>query len=145
VANHKSAKKRARSSANKRLRNRQYVSTVRTAVKKFQLALNTVRAGASGVDAASLPKLFAEAQSLLGRAAAKGILHKNNAARRISRLAASLKDLSAAAATASAPKKASTKVVAPKAAKPVAAPKAAKTATKTAAPKKTTAKPKTTK
>lgn len=81
MAHHKSAEKRARASVTKNTRNRAYMSSVRTAIKK-------VRAAAEAKEAeVKLVELFTEAQSLLMRAAKRGIIHKNNASRRISRMA----------------------------------------------------------
>ncbi|MFW7378027.1 MAG: 30S ribosomal protein S20 [Oligoflexus sp.] len=82
MAHHKSAKKRIRSDARKNEVNTAYMSKVRSAVKKVK---NAATAGESGE---TLQKLFVEAQSQLHKAATKGILHKNNVSRRISRLAA---------------------------------------------------------
>ena len=91
MAQHKSAKKRARSSDAKNTRNRAYMSSVRTAVKK-------VRAAAVSKEAETkLSELFTQAQSLLHRAAKRGIIHKNNASRRISRLAHLIKTVTAKA------------------------------------------------
>jgi small subunit ribosomal protein S20 len=58
-------------------------STTRTAIKKARLAL----AGAKGVDA---QQTVQDAIQALDRAAAKGVIHKNAAARRKSRLMAAL-------------------------------------------------------
>jgi len=63
----------------KRLRNRPYVSAARTYVKKAELA---IRAGERDVAAEAV----GEAMSMLDRVASKGIIHRNNAARRKSRL-----------------------------------------------------------
>ena len=79
MAHHKSAEKRARSSATRNTRNRAYMSSVRTAIKK-------VRAAVVAKDT-KVNEFFTEAQSLLARAAKRGIIHKNNASRRVSRLA----------------------------------------------------------
>ena len=87
MAHHKSAKKRIRSDAAKNARNHSYISSVRSAVKKFR---NSAEAG---VEKETMDKLFVSAQSLLTRAATKGIIHKNNAARKVARLAKVLKDL----------------------------------------------------
>ena len=85
MAQHKSSEKRARSSAAKNTRNRAYMSSVRTAIKK-------VRSAAEAKESpAKLNELFTQAQSLLSRAAKRGIIHKNNASRRVSRLARLLK------------------------------------------------------
>ena len=64
-------------------------SRVRTYLRKFEEA---VAAG----DAALAKAAFVEAQSELMRAVSKGVVHKNTGARKVSRLAAQLKRLSAA-------------------------------------------------
>lgn len=79
MAHHKSAKKRIRQIAARRLRNRMARSTLRTAVKKVEMALE---AGQPDQARGYLLK----ATSLLDKAARKGLLHRNNASRRISRL-----------------------------------------------------------
>lgn len=84
MANHKSSEKRARSSIKKREQNRRYLSSVRTAVKNFRAA---VTAGALK-EGESLANLLTSAQSMLAKAAAKGMIHKNKASRSIGRLAA---------------------------------------------------------
>lgn len=86
MANHKSAAKRARQSVKRNSRNRSYLSKVRTAIKSFQSGLDELREKQKSPE--ELQKLFVTAQSLLGKAATKGIVHRNNASRRISRLAA---------------------------------------------------------
>jgi small subunit ribosomal protein S20 len=79
LANIKSAIKRIRSSARKRERNRVVRSRARTAVKKARLAL-----GENKPDEARLA--IQQAISELDHAAGKGVIHKNNAARRKARL-----------------------------------------------------------
>lgn len=76
----KSAEKRERQEAKRRLRNHAAKSTVRTAIKKFDAA---VAAG----DKAAAATALAESNKLLDRVAGKGIIHKNTAARKKSRLA----------------------------------------------------------
>ncbi len=76
----KSAEKRERQEAKRRLRNRMAKSTMRTAIKKFDAA---VAAG----DKAAAEKALAESSKLLDTVAGKGIIHRNNAARKKSRLA----------------------------------------------------------
>jgi small subunit ribosomal protein S20 len=134
VANHKSSEKRARSSERKRQRNSNYLSSVRTAVKKYRFALNGLSVG-TGEEAAKVRDLLAKAQSALSKAAAKGLLHKNNAARSIARLTQAFKGLEktgVAASATSKPKAKATKSAAKKpAAKKTAAKKAAAKSTKT--------------
>jgi small subunit ribosomal protein S20 len=80
MANSRSARKRIRSTERKHLRNRAVKSAVRTKVIKARHALLD-EGGASG-DA----ELHAAIRAL-DRAAEKGVLHRNNARRRKSRLA----------------------------------------------------------
>lgn len=79
MANSKSAEKRIRVAERRRLRNRPFRSAARTFVKKAELAI------ASGDKTAAEQAVLA-ATSTLDRVAAKGVIHKNNAARRKSRL-----------------------------------------------------------
>jgi small subunit ribosomal protein S20 len=80
LANHKSALKRIRSSARKRMKNRIYMSRTRTAVKKAREALSNSK------DVQATIEQVRQAVSQLDKAASKGIIHKNAAARRKSRL-----------------------------------------------------------
>ena len=76
----KSAEKRERQEARRRLRNRMAKSTMRTAIKKFDAA---VAAG----DKVAAEQAMAESNKLLDTVAGKGIIHRNTAARKKSRLA----------------------------------------------------------
>ncbi len=76
----KSAEKRERQEAKRRLRNRMAKSTMRTAIKKFDAAV-----AAGDKDAAV--KALVESNKLLDTVAGKGIIHRNTAARKKSRLA----------------------------------------------------------
>ena len=79
MANSKQSKKRILINETKRLRNRPYRSAARTYVKKAELAIKT---GDQDAAAAAV----GDALSMLDRVASKGIIHRNNAARRKSRL-----------------------------------------------------------
>ena len=79
MANIKSAIKRNKQNEKRRLRNRVYVGTARTTVKKARLAIE-----ANDLETARTATLTAI--SALDKAAEKGILHKNNASRRKGRL-----------------------------------------------------------
>lgn len=81
----KSAKKAMRQARSRTVRNKAQRSELRTAVKR-------VRAAAT---AEAATKAYAVAAKLLDRAARKGLIHKNNAARHKSRLSAMLKKLAA--------------------------------------------------
>ena len=84
MAQHKSAEKQARTSIKKNLRNRSYLSKVKSAVKKFHAAAAALKDGKTSLDDAR--KVFAEAQSMLMKAATKHVLHKNSASRRVARM-----------------------------------------------------------
>ncbi len=79
MPNIKSAKKRVKVSENKNLRNRVVKSVVRTAVKKFDAAVET--------DAANAAAVLNNTTSAIDKAAAKGVMHKNAANRKKARLA----------------------------------------------------------
>lgn len=113
----KSAKKRVRVAAKATVRNSKTKRSLKTAVKAFAAALTS---GKKASEAHSL------AQSALDKAAKKGVMHKNKAARKKSQLARAAK----AAGVANKP-----------AAKPVATKKpATKTTTKKPAAKKAATK-----
>ncbi len=82
------AKKTARAQERKRIINRTIRSSTRTSVKKALAAI-------AGGDADQAKTTVMSAVSALDRAATKGIVHRNNAARRKSRL---MKRLNAATA-----------------------------------------------
>lgn len=75
----KSAEKRARQSEKRRIRNHAIKSRVRTSIKKFQAA------AASG-DKELAAVTLKESLKLLDSAVGKGVLHRNNADRKKSRL-----------------------------------------------------------
>jgi small subunit ribosomal protein S20 len=93
LANTKSSEKRIRSNERKHLRNQMYRSRVKTMIRKAEEA---IFAGQPSEEAIRL------AMSTLDKAAVKGIIHKNNASRRKSRLALKLAKYQAAAAAAAA-------------------------------------------
>ncbi|NCC36659.1 MAG: 30S ribosomal protein S20 [Chloroflexia bacterium] len=86
MANTQSAKKRIRSNARKHERNTVYRSRVKTMVKKAEMSIFS---GTPDEEAVR------DAISTLDKAAVKGIIHKNNAARRKSRLMKKLNAVSA--------------------------------------------------
>lgn len=81
MANSRTAIKRVRINQVKRARNTSAKSAIKTHIRKYEAALS---AGQTDTAAA----LYRQISSLLDRAASKGIIHKNAAARRKSRLAA---------------------------------------------------------
>jgi small subunit ribosomal protein S20 len=84
MANHPSAKKRVRRNARHAAVNKARVSRIRTFVKKVELAI-----GAGNAEEAK--KALQAVQPEIQRGVSKGIMHKNTAARRISRMAARIK------------------------------------------------------
>ncbi|HKR88831.1 MAG TPA: 30S ribosomal protein S20 [Phenylobacterium sp.] len=89
MANTPGAKKAVRKIERRTEVNKARRSRVRTFLRRFEEA---VAAG----DAAAAKTAFVEAQSELMRAVTKGVVHKNTGSRKVSRLAARLKKLSAA-------------------------------------------------
>ena len=85
MADHKSAAKRARQGSKKNLRNKSYITMVKSTVKKYLVAAQAFKAGQK--TKAEVDSLLTVAQSALHKAVSKGMLHKNNASRRVSRLA----------------------------------------------------------
>ena len=79
MANKKSAIKRLRSADRRRLRNRVYRGGARTIVRKARQLIESGREEEAR-------EAVRRAASALDKAAEKGIIHKNNAARRKSRL-----------------------------------------------------------
>ena len=89
MANIKSAIKRIRSSERKRMRNK----PVRTALKTY---IRVAQTRIGGKDTGESAEAVVRAISALDKAASKGIIHRNQAARRKSRLMAKLNKLSTA-------------------------------------------------
>ena len=90
MANTKSSKKDLRRSAKRRVRNTAVKSALKTYVKK-------VRVAAASGDAAKTTPVLVKAISALDKAAQQGIIHKNQAARRKSRIAKAANKVAAAA------------------------------------------------
>lgn len=78
MPNIKSAIKRTKTIQERTERNNQQTSAMRTAVKKFETAVANNEENAK--------ELFAQASKNLDKAAAKGLIHKNAADRKKSRL-----------------------------------------------------------
>ncbi len=86
MANIRSAKKRIRQTARKTVVNRNRMSRMRTYVKKVETA---IAAGDKNAAGAALK----EAQPEIMRGVTNGLLHRNTAARKVSRLNARVKAL----------------------------------------------------
>ena len=83
MANIKSAEKRIKVTEKKTLRNKMIKSALKTAIKKFEVAVEAN-------NKAEAATLYVEAARALDMSASKGVVHKNMAARKKSRLAAKL-------------------------------------------------------
>ena len=86
MANIKSAKKRAKQTVVRNARNAAQRSQLRTAVKKVQKAI-------AGGDAKAAQASLASEVGTIDRAAGRGLIHRNKAARQKSRLEARVKAL----------------------------------------------------
>lgn len=84
MAHSKSAQKRIRQNAKARARNRWRLRTMREAIKSFHHAL------ANGSNAEAV-EAFKTCSAIIDRTAQKGVIHRNQASRRKSRLNARLK------------------------------------------------------
>ena len=84
MANHKDAAKRAVQAEKRRVRNRTYRTRMRNEIKEL-------RATVGGGDAALTQEQFRSAVSTIQKLAAKGVIHPNQAHRRVKRLAAAVK------------------------------------------------------
>jgi len=87
LANHKSALKRIRQTARRSKRNQHIRSGMRTQVKNFEQAI------AAG-DSSLASERFASAERSIRMAASKGVIPRQRADRKVSRLAKSLNGLS---------------------------------------------------
>ena len=81
---HKNTLKAARQSEKRRARNRSVQSGVKSVIKKLQAAVE-------GKKADEAATLLREASRALQRAASKGVLHRNTASRKLSRLTAQVR------------------------------------------------------
>ncbi|AWK50980.1 MAG TPA: 30S ribosomal protein S20 [Clostridium sp.] len=83
MANIKSAKKRIKVTQTKTLNNRMVKSALKTAIKKFEVAVEAK-------NSEEAKTLYTSVVKSLDMAASKGVVHKNMAARKKSRLATKL-------------------------------------------------------
>ena len=80
MANIKSAKKRVLQTAKRQLRNQARKSSIKTSIKRVVLAIESA-------DADTAKSLLVLAESKIARSKSKGLMHRNTAARKISKLA----------------------------------------------------------
>ena len=87
MANHKSALKRAKQNEIQRIRNKGYKTRVKKAVKEVRTAIteNTPTQARETLD---------KAVSIIQKSASKGVIHKSQAARKVSRLTLQVNKLS---------------------------------------------------
>ena len=90
MANHASAKKRTRRNDKRAEVNKSRVSRIRTFLKKIEQAIATG-------NAKEAQTALQNAQPEIAKGVSKGLLHKNTAARKMSRLSAKIKALKKAA------------------------------------------------
>ena len=88
MANIKSAQKRIKVTETKTLRNKMIKSALKTVIKKFETAVTNGSAEDAKVT-------YVEVEKALDMAASKGVIHKNMASRKKSRLYAKLASLNA--------------------------------------------------
>ncbi|HJX32105.1 MAG TPA: 30S ribosomal protein S20 [Thermodesulfobacteriota bacterium] len=79
MATHKSALKRSKQNKEKRLRNRNVKSNLKTTMKAVSAAIEEK-------DPKKAQEVLSQVTPVINKAASKGVIHKKNAARKISRL-----------------------------------------------------------
>lgn len=89
MANHKDAVKRMKQNEARRARNRAYRSRMRNQIKR-------VREAVAAGDVNSAQEQLKQAVSVIHRVVQKGVIHRNQAARRISRLNKAVKGIARA-------------------------------------------------
>lgn len=96
MANSKSAIKRIRTSERNRLRNKTYKSSLRTLTKKYFGAVETYTAEPTPENMNIVNEAMSAAYSKIDKAVKRNVLHRNNGARKKSRIAKVLKKATAA-------------------------------------------------
>ena len=86
MPNHKSVEKRVRQTQKRRIRNRQINATTRTWIKKVRSALEKG-------DAALAQESLSKAVKALDQSVTKGVMHRSQASRKISRLTKAVNQL----------------------------------------------------
>ncbi|HEY8552530.1 MAG TPA: 30S ribosomal protein S20 [Thermaerobacter sp.] len=86
MPNTRSARKRVRQAERNRLRNKMYKTRIKTAIRRLEEAL-------AGGDQTAIEAALRRAMSAIDRAAVRGAIHRNTAARKKSRLMQRLKKL----------------------------------------------------
>jgi len=86
LPNIKSAKKRVKVTEKKRLRNKQVKTQVKSAIKRFDQAI-------ANQNPETAKEELNHAKKVIDKAVSKGVIHKNNAARKKSQLATKFNDI----------------------------------------------------
>jgi small subunit ribosomal protein S20 len=87
----KSAIKRVEIAERNRLRNKSYKSAIHTLMKKVFVAADAYASGSAEIAIDDLNRAMSAAVSKIDKAAGKGVLHRNTAARRKARLSRAYK------------------------------------------------------
>ena len=94
MATHKSALKRARQSKMRRLSNLGYKTKAKRAIKEVRFAVSNNSADEAG-------EKLVRAVSIIQKTASRGVIHKNKASRKVSRLARQVNKLTSSQRTSS--------------------------------------------
>lgn len=96
MANSKSAIKRIRTAERNRLRNKTYKSAIKTLTKKYFSAVETYTAEPTPENMETVKQTMSAAYSKIDKAVKRKVLHRNNGARKKSRIAKVIKQATAA-------------------------------------------------
>ncbi len=91
MPNIKSAAKRVKIAERNRLRNKAYKSAVKTLTKRFHAALAAHQSSHSPETQQAVQTAMSAAYSKIDKAVKRGVLHRNNGARKKSKIARALK------------------------------------------------------
>ena len=95
MANSKSAIKRIRTAERNRLRNKTYKSAIRTLTKRYFSAVETYTAEPTPENMETVKQSMSAAYSKIDKAVKRKVLHRNNGARKKSRIAKAMKAMAA--------------------------------------------------
>ena len=96
MANSKSAIKRIKTAERNRLRNKTYKSAIKTLSKKYFSAVETYTAEPTPENMETVKQSMSAAYSKIDKAVKRKVLHRNNGARKKSRIAKVIKQATAA-------------------------------------------------
>ncbi len=88
MANHKDAIKRIKQNEKRRVRNRAYRTRMRSQIKKLRAAIDDGNAETAHAE-------LSTTVSIIQRLATKGVIHRNQASRRVKRLHAAVRKIGA--------------------------------------------------